>query len=108
MTRQTRNSDPAAPTVVQDAILLDPLDRSAKDALSKLSTKGSHQAWRGRKPLGVVVRKAVYAKEVEKTDGSTKGPVNKTYEGFLTNGTVATHLWCPFRVKCYFHFLQLF
>jgi hypothetical protein len=54
------------------------------------------------------VRKAVYAKEVEKTDGSTKGPVNKTYEGFLTNGTVATHLWCPFRVKCHFHFLRLF
>jgi hypothetical protein len=25
MTRQARNSDPAAPTVVQDAILLDPL-----------------------------------------------------------------------------------
>jgi hypothetical protein len=40
MTRQTRNSDPAAPTVVQDAILLDPLVRSAKDAPSKLSTKG--------------------------------------------------------------------
>ena len=28
--------------------------------------------------------------------------------GFLTNGTVATHSWCPFRVKCYFHFLRLF
>jgi hypothetical protein len=28
-----------------------------------------------------------------------KGPANKTYEGFLANGTVATHLWCPFRVK---------
>jgi hypothetical protein len=34
MTRQTCNSDPAAPTVVQDAILLDPLVRLAKDALS--------------------------------------------------------------------------
>jgi hypothetical protein len=55
-----------------------------------------------------MVRKAVLRKEVKKTDGSPKGPVNKTYEGFLTNGTVTTHLWCPFRVKCYFHFLQLF
>ena len=26
----------------------------------------------------------------------------KKYEEFLTNGTVATHLWCPFRVKCSF------
>jgi hypothetical protein len=34
MTRQARNSDPATPTVVQDAILLDLLVRSAKDAPS--------------------------------------------------------------------------
>src|SRR5947208_17008626 len=37
-----------------------------------------------------------------------KVAVNKTYEGFLTNGTVVTHLWCPFRVKRHFHFLRLF
>jgi hypothetical protein len=46
-----------------------------------------------------VVRKAVLRKKVKKTDRSPKGPANKTYEGFLANGTVATHLWCPFRVK---------
>ena len=28
-----------------------------------------------------------------------KSPANKTCEGFPTNGTVATHLWCPFRVN---------
>ena len=46
-----------------------------------------------------MVRKAVLRKEVKKTDWSPKGPANKTYEGFPANGTVATHLWCPFRVK---------
>jgi hypothetical protein len=25
----------------------------------------------------------------------------KSYEGFLTNGTVATHLWCPLMIKRY-------
>ena len=35
MTRQARNSDPAAPTVVQDAILLDPLVWSAKPGPNK-------------------------------------------------------------------------
>jgi hypothetical protein len=26
----------------------------------------------------------------------------KMYEGLLTNKMVATHLWCPFKVKGYF------
>jgi hypothetical protein len=36
--------------------------------------------------------KAVLRREVKKTDRNSKGPVNKKYKGFLTNGTVATHL----------------
>ena len=36
MTRQAHSSDPAAPTVAQDAILLDPLVRSAKDPPSPI------------------------------------------------------------------------
>jgi hypothetical protein len=47
-------------------------------------------------------------KEMKKTDQGLGNKANKMYEGFITNETVATHLWCPFKVKSYFHFLGFF
>jgi hypothetical protein len=34
--------------------------------------------------------------------------VNEMYEGFLTNETMTTHMWCPFRARRYSHFVQHF
>jgi hypothetical protein len=54
-------------------------------------------------PLGVVRRKPFNV--VRRLIKAQKIRPTKMYEGFVTDGTVPTHLWCSFTIKPCIHFL---